>query len=112
MPHRPFSYQYWRVNGTDFNRLPSDILADLDTDQETIGDNEVFILTIPGRAEYNGTIVQCVTGGGGDERESQSATLKIQGINCTCNDTCSYTVCICIYNVHVCVQCFRSYRSN
>ena len=93
--HRPFSYQYWRVNGTDLNRLPSDIRDDVVITQNTVGDNEVFILTITARAEYNGTRVQCVTGGGGDERESENATLNIQGINCnTCTCTCSYTVCI------------------
>ena len=80
MIHRPFSYQYWRVNGTDLNSLPSDIRDDLDTDQETVGEDEEFILTITGRAEYNGTRVQCVTGRGGDERVSDVATLNIQGI--------------------------------
>ena len=73
-------YQYWRMNGTAYHLLPSDIRDDLDTDLETVGDNEVFILTIPGRAVYNGTRVQCVVGGGGDERESEIATLNIQGI--------------------------------
>ena len=72
-------YQYWRVNGIAFPRLPSDIRDDLDTDQVTYGDNEEYILTITGRAEYNGTTVQCVVGGESDERESEIATLKIQG---------------------------------
>ena len=80
MIHGAFSYQYWRVNGTDFNRLPSDIRADVVITQETVGDSEEYSLTITGRAEYNGTRVQCVTGGGGDERESENATLNIQGI--------------------------------
>ena len=79
--HGPFSYQYWRVNGTDLNRLPSDILDDLVITQVTVGGDEEFILTITGKAEYNGTRVQCVTGGGGDERESENATLNIEGIS-------------------------------
>ena len=71
--HGPY---YWRVNGTSLGRLPSDISDDLGTYQET-DDNEKIILTIPGRAEYNGTRVQCVVVGGND---SENVTLTIQGI--------------------------------
>ena len=78
------SYQYWRVNGTAYNHLPPEIRADLDSDQVTVGESEEYTLTIPGRAEYNGTRIQCVIGGEGGERESENATLKIQGINITC----------------------------
>ena len=79
MVHVPFSYLYWRVNGTDFNLLPSDIRADMVITQVTVRGNEAFILTITGRAEYNGTRVQCVTGDGGDEIESEISILNIQG---------------------------------
>ena len=73
-------YGYWRVNGTAYNYLPPAIRADLDADQETVGDIEVYTLTIPGRAEYNGTEVQCVAGDdGGGTIESAIATLKVQG---------------------------------
>ena len=73
-------YMYWKVNDTAFTSLPSDIRVDMDTDQVTVGENEEFILTIPGRAEYNGTRVQCVAGDEGGEDESENATLSIQGI--------------------------------
>ena len=72
-------YLYWRVNGIAYSSLPSDIRNDLDTDQVTVGDSEVFILIIPGRAEYNGTRVQCVAGDEGGETMSAIATLNIQG---------------------------------
>ena len=77
--HGAASYQYWRVNGTAYNHLPPEIRSDLDTDQVTVGGGEKYTLTIPGRPEHNGTRVQCVIGGEGGERESENATLKIQG---------------------------------
>ena len=73
-------YMYWKVNGTAFNQLESDIRGDMGTEQVTVGDNEELTLTIPGRAEYNGTRVQCVAGDEGGEDESENATLSIQGI--------------------------------
>ena len=70
----------WRVNGTFLNQLDPSIHADLDTDQDTVGDIELYTLTITARAEYNGTVVQCVAAVfGGDFRESGNATLMIQG---------------------------------
>ena len=72
----------WRVNGTFFSQLDPSLRADLDTDQETVGDNELYTLTIPARAEYNGTVVQGVASvPGGEFRKSRSATLTIQGIS-------------------------------
>ena len=32
------------------------------SDQEIVGDIELYTLTIPARAEYNRTVVQCATG--------------------------------------------------
>ena len=74
------------MNGTGLSSLPFEIRDDLDTDQDIVGDGEVFILTIPGRAEYNGTRVQCVVRGGDGSRESeiiQISALKIQVIQYT-----------------------------
>ena len=74
----------WRVNGTLYNSLPVELRDDLDIFQEDSDDdagNEILTLTIRGRAKYNGTRLQCVTGNfGGDIRESENATLIIQGI--------------------------------
>ena len=71
----------WRVNGTFLGQLDPSLRADLDTYQETVGDSELYTLTIPARAEYNGTVVQGVASvPGGDFRESGNATLMIQGI--------------------------------
>ena len=79
---RGADYTFWRVNGTAYNDHPPELRDDLDTDQETIGGNEVYTLTIPGRAEYNGTEVQCVAGDvGGGSIESVNVTLKVQGKN-------------------------------
>ena len=70
----------WRVNGTFLSQLDPSLRADLDTDQETVGDIELYTLTIPARAEYNGTVVQCVASvPGGEFRQSGNATLMIQG---------------------------------
>ena len=79
----------WRVNGIYYNSLPSEIRDDLDTYQEDSDDgagNEILTLTIPGKAKYNGTKVQCVTGEfGSDPIESENATFKIQGSHNTHN---------------------------
>ena len=74
-------YLYWRVNGTAYTHLPSDIRDDLVSFHAIVVDtaDPVLVLTITGRAEYNGTRVQCVAGGEGVERESENATLNIQG---------------------------------
>ena len=74
---------HWRVNGID---LPSDLYADLVTDSTSLDGLDIFSLTVPGRAEYNGTRVQCVTEGGGDSAGSSIATLEIQGVyNYSCS---------------------------
>ena len=71
----------WRVNGTFFSLLDPSLRADLDPDQEAVGDIDRHTLTIPARAEYNGTVVQCVASvPRGEFRESGNATLMIQGI--------------------------------
>ena len=71
----------WRVNGIILQSLPPEIRSDLlssgtNTDEGTV----VEELTIPARAEYNGTRVQCLVGiFGGSSDESENATLRIQG---------------------------------
>ena len=71
----------WRVNRTILQSLPPEIRSDLhfsetSTDEGTV----VEELTIPARAEYNGTRVQCLVGiFGGSSDESENATLRIQG---------------------------------
>ena len=70
----------WQVNGIFLRQLDPSLHADLDTDDKRIGDIVQNTLTIPARAEYNGTVVQCVASvPGGDFRESGNATLMIQG---------------------------------
>ena len=71
----------WKVNGTGFTGLSREVQEDLRTSQERLVDSERATLTIlTARASYNGTTVQCVTGQyGGDEVESENATLTIQG---------------------------------
>ena len=80
--HGDFIYQYWRMNETAFDSLPRKMREDMILTQKTVGENEELNLTISGRAEYNGTTVQCVVGGGEGKRESEYAILNIQGIYC------------------------------
>ena len=71
----------WWVNGAFLHQLDPSLRADLDTVQEIFQDIVKYTLTITARAEYNGTVVQCVVFGfGGEFRESGNATLTIQGI--------------------------------
>ena len=70
----------WRVNGTFLSQLDPSLRADLNIFLEIIGNTGVFTLTIPARAEYNGTVVQCIASvPGGTFRESENASLFIQG---------------------------------
>ena len=79
----------WRVNGISLESLPPEIRSDVvvsvtNTDEGTV----VEELTIPARAEYNGTRVQCLVGiFGGSSDESENATLMIQGMLCICRYT-------------------------
>ena len=71
----------WRVNGILLESLPPEILSDVDVSQTSTPEGTVVEeLTIPARAEYNGTRVQCLVGiFGGSTDESENATLRIQG---------------------------------
>ena len=71
----------WIVNGTQREVHPPEIRRDLVVSETIIdGGTTLETLTIPARAEYNITRVQCavVTFGGSDQ--SENATLRIQGI--------------------------------
>jgi hypothetical protein len=68
----------WRVNGTQREAFPPDVLRDLVTsDITTPGGVFVTNLTIPARAQYNGTRVQCLSVLFGNSAESEIATLNI-----------------------------------
>ena len=87
------TFHGWKVNGTGFSRLPLEIRNNLTRLTETVGNNELITLIIPGRVMYNETTVQCVAAKeiDGDEVESESASLTIQGIFTLCNK------CVCIH---------------
>ena len=71
----------WVVNGTLRYFHSEEIRNDLIISEiSTEGGSTLETLTIPARAEYNGTRVQCavLTFGGSDQ--SENATLSIQGI--------------------------------
>ena len=71
----------WRINGTLLSDVPSKIRSDVMISvTSTPEGNTVETLTIPARAEYNGTEVQCVVLGFGGSAESKNVTLNIQGI--------------------------------
>ena len=72
----------WVVNETQREVHPAEIRGDLIV-TETITDDDTTLenLTIPARAEYNGTRVQCFVGiFGGSTVQSENATMRIQGI--------------------------------
>ena len=72
----------WRVNGTSFSGLSSEILSDIDINPDGIIVSGLSTLDITVRAVYNGTTVQCVTGKfGGVAARSENVTLTIQGIH-------------------------------
>ena len=77
--HGALLYHYWKFNGTSLLSLPLDTLNDLVATRMPVEDNVKFTLIIPGRSEYNGTSLECVAGGEGNEKESQTASLNIQG---------------------------------
>ena len=71
----------WKVNGTILQELPRAIEMDLETPgANTAEGTRLENLTIPARAEYNGTRVSClVLELGGPLTESANVTLRIQG---------------------------------
>ena len=82
----------WIVNGTQQEVHPAEIRRYLVvTETITDGGTTLENLTIPARAEYNGTRVQCFVGiFGGSAVQNENATLRIQGISDT--SFCSYGV--------------------
>ena len=73
---------HWRLNETDHDDLPSQLLHDLIINSESTTEFfGVFSLTITARAEYNGTRVQCVAeSDDGHSVVSDTATLTTQGM--------------------------------
>ena len=70
----------WIVNGTQRELLSDDIHRDLTVSESVIdGGRTVQELTIPAKAEYNGTRIQCVIFSLSGSDQSENATLLIQG---------------------------------
>ena len=67
---------HWRLNETDYDDLPSQIQDDLVFSTTSATLSVLLELSIPARAEYNGTRVQCVAN---HSVASDTATLRIQG---------------------------------
>ena len=75
----------WKINGTQRETFPPEIRSDLVVSEITTPEvTTQEILTIPARAQYNGTRVQCLSvlikGSITEIAESDNATLTIQGI--------------------------------
>ena len=72
----------WVVNGMQREVLPDEIRRDLMISEETVNDGGHIVedLTIPARAEYNGTRVQCLVFSLSGSDQSENATMIIQGI--------------------------------
>ena len=73
----------WRVNGTIYNSLSTEIRTNIIIDRG-VSENgySLLKLTIPARAEYNETAVQCVTSKlEFESTESEIVLFKIQGNN-------------------------------
>ena len=74
------SNAHWRLNGTDYEDLPSELRNDLVTSNGSTSLSEFIDLIILSRAEYNETRVQCVIeNDDGDSVVSDTAILYIQG---------------------------------
>ena len=72
----------WRINRTLSGDLSPAVHNDLEFSYtNTVEGTTLLTLTIPARAEYNNTRVQCVTGTfGGPVVESETAILNVQGM--------------------------------
>ena len=74
----------WEINGIVAVNLPPVVLGDLELSTTVTDEGTTLLkLTIPARAEYNNTRVQCIVVKLGDppvEVESETAILKVQGI--------------------------------
>ena len=86
----------WLVNGTQRSTFLPDIRIDLVVSEITNPEgHSVQTLTIPARAQYNGTRVQCLSVIIGVSRaESDNATLTIQGISSLPPTVCYHSTCI------------------
>ena len=70
----------WRINGTLLQTLPPEIERDIKVSVSTTAEgSRVETLTIPARAEFNGTKIQCLVLGFGGFAESENVTLRVQG---------------------------------
>ena len=72
----------WIINGTERSSIPQDNRIDLAVTKNTTSEGTtVEILTIPARAEYNGTLFQCVVFSvrQGIAAQSDNVSLMIQG---------------------------------
>ena len=72
------SIPYWKLNGTDYDNLPSAVHDDMVVTKSGVNVHSTNI-TITARAEYNETIFQCVIENDGNSVVSDTATLYIQG---------------------------------
>ena len=78
-------YAVWLVNGTSLYKLPPLARQNIDTTQETVGENELYKLTFHSTwIWYNGTVVQCLAGDNegeaqGESMVTDSAILLVQG---------------------------------
>ena len=89
----------WVVNGTQRELIDPEMRRDLMISEETVNDGgrTEQSLTIPARAEYNGTRVQCLVFSLSGSDQSENATMIIQGIFIP---DCSYA--ISAYNIITC----------
>ena len=78
---RDSSTAHWRLNESDYDDLPSQLQHDLVIDIASTVNSQLLDVTIPARAEYNGTRVQCVAeSDDGHSVVSDTVTLTIQGM--------------------------------
>lgn len=77
-------FQYtptWKLNGTLYSSLSSNLIDELSVNGMTVGSNTYrTILRIPAKLAYNGTEVQCyIIGNNNKEITSPIAYLTLQG---------------------------------
>ena len=74
------SIPYWRLNGTDYDNLTSDVLDDLRVVKDAEDHLQSTRATIKAKSKYNETRFECVIeSNNGDIIVSENGTLYIQG---------------------------------
>lgn len=91
---RQTDYQVWIVNETLYYDMPESFWENTATTQETMGENELYILTIHSSwLWYDGILIECLAGDndGLTPEITDAVLLRVQGISLSCDCVYIYT---------------------